>query len=361
MRLKRALVEAPVVQFYNQHRETELHTDASKWGYGAMMLPKLPDDQLLRPIYYMSRKTTPAEQNYSSYELEFLAVVKSLDKFRHYLQGLQLKIVTDCTAFKMTINKRELAPRVGRRVMFVEQFDYIIEHRAGERMKHVDFLSRMASICSARDALLNRLARAQDRDEKISAIKTLLRNGDYKDYSMKHGLVYKGEEGLQKLIVPKGLQQELIRRAHEIGHSGVKKTAETLSREYWMSKMNERIEKCIENCLHCILGARKQGKAEGHLTPIPKDHTPFHTLHMDHVGPLPSTSKQYKHLLVIVDAFTKYTWIFATKSTGTAETLQKVRVLQQHFRNPKRIVTDHGTAFTSRDFNEFRQAEGVHI
>lgn len=108
----------------------------------------------------------------------------------------------------------------------------------------------------------------------------------------------------------------------------------------------------IDNCITCILACRKQGKQEGKLSPIPKEATPIHTIHIDHVGPLPSTSKKYKHLLVIVDAFTKYTWIFPTKSTGTAEVIKKLNFLQQHFGNPRRIVSERGTAFTSRDFEE---------
>jgi len=39
-------------------------------------------DQRFHPVYYYSDKTTPAE--YSSYELEVLAIIKALKKFRVY-------------------------------------------------------------------------------------------------------------------------------------------------------------------------------------------------------------------------------------------------------------------------------------
>jgi hypothetical protein len=32
----------------------------------------------------------------------------------------------------------------------------------------------------------------------------------------------------------------------------------------------------------------------------------LHTLHIDHVGPMTQTSKQYNHILTIIDAFTKF-------------------------------------------------------
>lgn len=69
---------------------------------------------------------------------------------------------------------------------------------------------------------------------------------------------------------------------------------------------------------------------------------------MDHAGPLESTAKSYyKHLLVIVEAFTEFVWIFPVKSTGTAKILSKLRIVREVFRNPKRIITDRGTAYTS--------------
>lgn len=94
--LKQTLASAPVLQIFDPRRETEVHTDASKWGYGAILLQRNSEDMQLHPVYFMSRKTTPAEQNYCSYKLEFLAVFKALEKFRAYLLGLQFKIVTDC-------------------------------------------------------------------------------------------------------------------------------------------------------------------------------------------------------------------------------------------------------------------------
>ncbi|GFW61932.1 transposon Tf2-9 polyprotein [Trichonephila clavipes] len=60
----------------------------------------------------MSQKTTPAEEKYSSYELEVLAVVSALKKFRTYLLGNPFKIITDCSAFQKTMDKKDLVTRI---------------------------------------------------------------------------------------------------------------------------------------------------------------------------------------------------------------------------------------------------------
>lgn len=94
--------------------ETELHADASKYGYGAILLQKNSEDQRFHPVYYASGRTTLAEENYSSYELEVLAIIKALKRFRVYVLGIHFKIVTDCRAFALTMAKRDLCVRVAR-------------------------------------------------------------------------------------------------------------------------------------------------------------------------------------------------------------------------------------------------------
>lgn len=97
-----------------------------------------------------------------------------------------------------------------------------------------------------------------------------------------------------------------------------------------------KIQKVINNCIPCILTEKKQGKVEGYLNPIEKGSTPLDTFHVDHLGPMPSTKKCYNHLFVVVDAFTKYTWIYPTKSTTTDEVIDRLKKQAVVFGNPRR-------------------------
>ncbi|GFX25030.1 retrovirus-related Pol polyprotein from transposon 297 [Trichonephila clavipes] len=80
--LKRLLCQKPVLGIYRQNCETEIHTDASIDGLAAVLLQISPDDNSLHPIYYMSRKTSETERKYTSYELEVLAIIEALKKFK---------------------------------------------------------------------------------------------------------------------------------------------------------------------------------------------------------------------------------------------------------------------------------------
>ncbi|GFY40071.1 hypothetical protein TNIN_251891 [Trichonephila inaurata madagascariensis] len=112
-KLKNIMSEGPLLHIYKYGRRTELHTDACKQGYGAILLQEAEDGKL-HPVYYMAKKTNTAEEKYDSYELEVLAIINALKKFRVYLLGQHFKIVTDCSAFQKTMHKKDLITRIAR-------------------------------------------------------------------------------------------------------------------------------------------------------------------------------------------------------------------------------------------------------
>ncbi|GBO17894.1 Pro-Pol polyprotein [Araneus ventricosus] len=155
------------------------------------------------------------------------------------------------------------------------------------------------------------------------------------------------------------MQTEIIRNAHERGHTGVKYTEKHLQDYYYIPKLRQKVEKIISNCVHCILINQKRGKKEGLLHPLQKEDTPLHTYHIDHLGPLESTNKNYKYVLAIIDAFTKFVWIYPTKSTTSAEVIAKLEIQKAVFGSPFQIISDRGTAFTSGDFADYCAKEKI--
>lgn len=111
--LKKALTSYPVLRLYNPTAETQLHTDASSLALAAILLQKQSSDQWT-PVAYYSQSTNDAEFRYHSFELEMLAVVKSIKRFHIYLYGIQFTVITDCHALVYAINKAHLNPRIAR-------------------------------------------------------------------------------------------------------------------------------------------------------------------------------------------------------------------------------------------------------
>jgi hypothetical protein len=131
------LTDAPVLMIFDPNYPIELHTDASAQGYGAILMHKVEGKP--RVIEYYSKRTSPAESRYYSYELETLAVVNAIKRFRHYLHGRTFLVVTDCNSLKASSNKVQLNDRVHRWWAYLQTFDFDIVYREGKRMAHVDF------------------------------------------------------------------------------------------------------------------------------------------------------------------------------------------------------------------------------
>lgn len=112
--LRDALVSAPGLAIYNPDRETEIHTDASSLGFGAVLLQKQSDNKF-HPVSYFSMRTSPAESKYHSFKLETLAVILALRRFGPLIGNRKaIKIVTDCVALTLTLAKKDINPKISR-------------------------------------------------------------------------------------------------------------------------------------------------------------------------------------------------------------------------------------------------------
>lgn len=357
--LKVALTSSPVLKIFDRNLPTEVHTDASKEGFGAVLLQRQTSDDKLYPVHYMSRKTTPAQRNRHSYELEAVAVVEAVKKFRSYLLGKEFKIVTDCLAFNQTLKKKEVSPKVWRWVEGLQEFNYTIEHRAGSKMLHVDALSRHTVLSIEVDDITARVSKLQDEDDELKLIKQTVQGKADEKYSLRGGLLYKMVDGLDVLVVPSAMENDIIQGVHEKGHISSLRTQEAIKQEYFIPQLKFKVDKYIANCVRCIIGNQKEGKKEGFLHPLQKPDVPLHTFHMDHLGPLQSTSKRYNHILAIIDSFSKFVWLYPTRSTTTDEVIDRLSRQKSTFGNPSCIVTDRGTAFTSEQFQAYCNDENI--
>lgn len=361
--LKQLLTTEPVIlNLFKPGLHTEIHTDASKEGLAGILLQKSETDQLLHPISYMSRKTTPAEKKFHSYELETLAVVSTIKKFRVYLHGNQFKIVTDCKALTQTLHKKEIPARVARWAMFLQDYAYTIEHRSANRMKHVDSLSRFPVMFSNLNVTTYRIKDAQKTDGRVSDIIQNINKQQNGEYSMSNDILYRFSNGRYLLVVPDLIASNIIRHVHETnGHFRSDKLETIIKREYDIRYLNEKIKNVVDNCVACLIADRKRGKIDGLLHPIPKDDQPLQTIHADHLGPMTKTDKMYEYVFAIIDSFSKYCWLYPTKTTSTKEVIDKMLLHQQNFGNPLRLITDKGSAFLSNEFKAYCTENNIEL
>lgn len=137
------------------------------------------------------------------------------------MESMKFKLVTDCNAFAMTMKKLDVPLRVSRWAMFLQEFDFAIEHRPGNKMKHVDALSRVSCLL-VEDSVKYRLKNGQMNDDRLKAIKKVLEKDRYEDYYIKHDLLYK-DPNKELIVIPAAMEDCIIKIAHREGHFGAKK------------------------------------------------------------------------------------------------------------------------------------------
>lgn len=76
-------------------------------------------------VYFRS---SDYEQKHMSFEIEFLAVVEVLRKFRISILESKFKIIIDYYALVKTLSKKEINSRIARWTLYLQEFNYTVEH-----------------------------------------------------------------------------------------------------------------------------------------------------------------------------------------------------------------------------------------
>lgn len=374
------LISKPLLSIFDPSLPTELHTDASALGYGAILLQKLGNSN--KVVGYFSKRTSPAESKYCSYDLETLAIYNALKHFRVYLLGMNFKIITDCNAIKSTMSKKDLSPRVARWWTFLQDFQFEIIYKKGKFISHVDFLSRnpVESHVLSETANLSIfpndinaindppcwLEVAQRNDPETQNLIESVNTGniDTNRYQIRDNLlIYKSEPDLQpRFYVPKGYRLNILRLFHDENcHVGFDKTLHKVREHFWFPGMTTFVQKYLSHCLVCIKRKGHSGPKQGLLHPIEKTAVPFHTVHLDCTGPFSASSEGHKHVLLLVDGFTKFCLLKPLKTLRAQELIPIIRETITMFGTPSLVVTDQGSNFTSNEIrNLFQELQIEH-
>ncbi|CAK9796292.1 Pro-Pol polyprotein [Anthophora quadrimaculata] len=228
-------------------------------------------------------------------------------------------------------------------------------------MAHANALSRATNILVVEGNPFELdLALLRNRDSDISKLREKLEKQEDGFFEMRNGLVYRKQGGNLLFYVPRSMEKNVMYRYHdEMGHLDIEKTTNTIEQHYWFPKLKQQVISHIKNCLKCISYTPPSGKIEGSLHSIPKGNVPFNNIHIDHFGPIDKQKNFKKYVFLVVNAFTKYVKLYATKTTSTKEAIVCLDVYFSHYNRPNLIVSDRGSAFTSKDFQDFLNSNNV--
>ncbi|KAH9684874.1 Endonuclease [Citrus sinensis] len=277
-----------------------------------------------KPITYFSEKLNRAKARYSTYDVEFYAVVQALKHWRHYLIHKDFVLYTDHAALKYLNSQDKLSHRHATWTAFLQQFTFVVKHTSGESNRVADALSRRTSLLTQMHNQVlgfDTFRELYASDPYFALILEDVVAGFRSDYHLHDGFLFKSNQ----LCVPdSSLRLKII---------------PTIRREVYHY---------VETCRICQV-SKGVATNVGLYMPLPIPTQPWANISMDFVLGLPRTQRGMDSIFVVVDRFSKMTHFIACKKTTDALTVAHLffkEVYRLHGL-PSSIVSDWDTQFLS--------------
>jgi hypothetical protein len=313
---------------------------------GAVLL-QLSDNGNVNIVSTASRVLTAAEQRYTTCELELLAIVYALSKFRIYIYGSKVILNTDNRALTFLDRCAITSNRVARWSLDNQSYDLVINHVKGVDNYLADVLSRNpAGLTASEIRRLNKpatvmvnkielnidkevckelknLAALQKIDPKLLKFRAELVSQNRTQrarYKLQNDVLYckgAGPKATWKPVLPSALEGKVFRYVHHsLGHAGVDKCGPQVSDTYQVKGLGRKLRQYISCCDTC---QRVKHPNRAYVTEQ-RSHMPTNPgslCAIDLFGSLPTSRGGVRYILVCLDVFSKYIKLYPLKSATT--------------------------------------------
>ena len=379
--LREALTSEHTIAYYNPDKECKLWVDASGYAIGAVLLQE-NSEGVDTPICYISKALNEREKKYCITEKESLALVWAIQKLNVYLYGKHFQAYVDHQPLKFIFGPRNKgSPRIERWQMFLQGYKFTINYKKGS-LNIADYLSRMqvsspstqennentqteiyinmmVTSSLPKTITLEEIRTNTVDDEELSNLKKAMNTGEwngvekYKQFSHEfaehQGIVMRCD----KIVIPKRLQQKILRVVHQDSHLGIVKTKQVLrSKVYWWNMDND-VESMIKQCLPCQ-AVSLPNKAPPVVTSDPPAG-PWVDISMDFYDPIPGGGK----LLVIIDNFSRFPLVEIMRTTTEKVLMVRLEQIFGIYGYPESIRSDNGPPFQGKALKMFLKYRGI--
>ena len=363
-----------ILPYFDRNKETILQTDASKKGFGAVIL------QEEQPIYYASRALTSAEKNYQNLEREAQAAVWGMEKFHYFLYGRKFILQTDQKPLVSIFRKHmiDVSPRIQRITIRAWQYDFVPQHIPGRINVIADSLSRVTPLefqdsnaekdilavnflqySSVEERERDEVLRETSKDKELQSLKHYISTGwpakrsqipvflhpywNYRDeLTVESGILMKNS----KVLIPETLRQKYLIQIHQ-GHQGIE-ACRSRAREFvfWVN-INNDLKEMVEKCDICQSQQNSTPIVQNYISEVPPH--PWHTLGSD------LFYFQRIDFLVVVDYFSKFLIVRKIPSSTSSAVIKELGMIFSEFGNPQIFRSDNGPCYSSQEFKFFMQ------
>ena len=248
------------------------------------MLLQKKDDGKRHTVGYYSATLNAAEQNYDIYDLELLAIVKTLEHWRPLLAGSphKIKVFSDHMNLKYWRDPQKISQHMAREVLELSEYDLQIHHIKGTLNGHANALSRRPDYDQGEDDNKDVVVLPDNLFICASHLEWTEEEEpghvfQVEDMKKEHPIYEQDEAMLKPWINPHCLKKindtwykdgrrvvtsdlehrrSLIQSHHDplvYGHPGINRTIRLLERYYWWPGLQKEATDYIRGCAECQL------------------------------------------------------------------------------------------------------------
>lgn len=342
-----------------------------------------------------SRTLKNAELNHTTTEKELLAIVWALIKFRTFIQGTDLTIITDHKAITFLLSSKLITGRLARWILVLQSFTFKIDHYCGVDNVVSDTLSRypmqdngdlvmpvnidkeflVAEACATTmdkslKSKFKNLKLLQDQDEMICKTKVALNSPAHVNntkmklrYMLHNGILFfrNRPDVNWKVMLPTTMIPDVVWDVHkQLGHFGVSKCCYMLGQTFYWVNMTRTVKQILSTCDLCQRTKCSVYKLQGEFNSIlPVEKGEIVTT--DIYGPLPKGQLGVQFVLVFIDNFTKHVKLYVMRNATAKCVVSKLEQYLKHIQKPRAILADHGTQYTSNVWVKALEANNVKV
>ena len=384
--LQEAIRQCPKLYFIDGHCSIHLNTDASDYGVGAYLYQMVYDPGLGKdveqPIAFMSKTLNGSQKNWSTIEKEGYAIFLAVRQWEYLLADRFFTIHTDHNNLRY-LNTQ--TPKVMRWKLAIQEFDFQVEYIEGPKNVVADSLSRIVrdddydAFVDPDDEVLQMKSqelqyaddgdiseeeemeehliqmqtstRVKKRKLPASDIESLRANPQFRD-ALEQGIPLRPVQhhALEVEQLEYNRVRPWIQTCHNgyVGHHGVERTLLKLrSNKLEWPGMRRHVRRFISTCPQCQLANIIKPVIE---TPpfTTATYKPMSRINIDSIGPLPADSRGNKHVLVIIDCFSRFVELYPIPAVDAENTAPCLIDFVSRYGEPSFILSDKGSQFVNR-------------
>ena len=375
--IKSSISSSIALHHFNPSAGATVTSDASEKGWAASL------SQNGDIIAFASGTFTSAQSKYAPHERECLGAISGLEKFRHYLLGGKVTLITDSKALAWLQKSKELSPKLFRWSLRLQEFAPEIIHKEGTSIPAEDCGSRLPadstnlstdlpSSLEVHPSVANTGSTPLVSVQTRSQLKSILRNEDPANFNGKQRYSENptppentqtvAQNDQSQTNQPQSVQltrEEWLHRAHAhplAGHFGEQATLLRLKDFTSWPGMEQDVADLVRSC-RCQLT-----KSYPRLKPSHGFSQSFHfceKIGIDFLGPFPPTPRNNRYIFVLNEMFSNSLLAIPCTRADLPTAEFYIRFWISQYDVPTTLISDHHIIFDGPSGQKLWQELGI--